>query len=276
MHGHSLCESEPSRLGRTVRWKRCTRPQDTGVRWHCIDDPIGIAARNGGAQTVSHRRTRVESVIDQQGVRAAEQRQRCLERRIAGVCGHLNAQHGSLIDLAVEVLATDAWHGWGFRSPEHWMSLQTGMSSTRSHSLVLLARRADELPVTIEAVRSGRLSIDQAVVVARCVPACNDREACDLALQCSVSQLRRPSVATPSTRPIPAPSPTPLASPKPKPKPMLRRRLKLKLKYRPSPRLLVRGRRPIRIRPWPTADCRSSSTSTGDFSCGWMLRSRMG
>ena len=113
-----------------------------------------------------------------------------LEQRIAQVCGHLNACHGQLVDLVVETLATDGWHGHGFRSPEHWVSLQTGLSPSRSHQLVQIARRAHELPVTIAALRSGRLSIDQVVVVAQTVPAHNDREACDIAILASVSQLR--------------------------------------------------------------------------------------
>ena len=111
----------------------------------------------------------------------ADRRVDDLEHRIAQVCGHLNVCLGQLIDLIVETLATNGWHGHGFRSPEHWVSLRTGLSPTRARQLVLLARRAAELPVTVDAVRSGRLSIDQAVVVAQTVPAHNDREACDIA-----------------------------------------------------------------------------------------------
>ena len=65
-----------------------------------------------------------------------------LEHRIAQVCGHLNAGHGQLLDLVVEMLATDGWHGHGFRSPEHWVSLRTGFSPSRAKQLVHLASRA--------------------------------------------------------------------------------------------------------------------------------------
>ncbi len=132
-----------------------------------------------------------------------------LERRIAVVCGHLNACHGQLIDLVVETLATNGWHGHGFRSPEHWVSLRTGFSPTRSRQIVQLARRAAELPVTVDAVRSGRLSIDQAVVVAQTVPAHNDREACDIAIVSSVSQLRHALGRYAFDLPAPEPEPEP-------------------------------------------------------------------
>ena len=132
-----------------------------------------------------------------------------LERRIAVVCGHLNACHGQLIDLVVETLATNGWHGHGFRSPEHWVSLRTGFSPTRSRQIVQLARRAAELPVTVDAVRSGRLSIDQAVVVAQTVPAHNDSEACDIAIVSSVSQLRHALGRYAFDLPAPEPEPEP-------------------------------------------------------------------
>ncbi len=132
-----------------------------------------------------------------------------LERRIAVVCGHLNACHGQLIDLVVETLATNGWHGHGFRSPEHWVSLRTGFSPTRSRQIVQLARRAAELPVTVDAVRSGRLSIDQAVVVAQTVPAHNDREACDIAIVSSVSRLRHALGRYAFDLPAPEPEPEP-------------------------------------------------------------------
>lgn len=113
-----------------------------------------------------------------------------LERRLAGICGHLNVLHGQLLDLTVETLATDGWVGYGFRSPEHWIALHTGLSPSRAHQLVQLARRVDELPVTAQAVRDGSLSIDQAIVIAQTIPAHNDREACELAVLATVSQLR--------------------------------------------------------------------------------------
>ena len=120
-----------------------------------------------------------------------EQRVDDLERRIAGVCGHLNVIHGQLVDLVIETIATNGWHGVGFRSVEHRVSLRTGLSPVRAQQIVQLARRADELPVTMHALRSGRLSIDQAVVVAHTIPTAHyDREACDLAILASVSQLR--------------------------------------------------------------------------------------
>ncbi len=146
---------------------------------------------------------------------STEQRVDDLERRIAGVCGHLNVIHGQLVDLVVETIATNGWHGVGFRSVEHWISLRTGLSPLRAQQIVQLARRADELPVTMDALRSGRLSIDQAVVVAHTIPSAHDdREACDLAILASVSQLRhalRRYVFAPDPNTTPDPTDDPAA-----------------------------------------------------------------
>ncbi len=40
-----------------------------------------------------------------------------LEAEMAEVCGVLNAATARLVALVARVLATEAWHGWGIRSP---------------------------------------------------------------------------------------------------------------------------------------------------------------
>src|SRR5262249_41072040 len=53
------------------------------------------------------------------------------------------------------------------------------------------ARRRDELPVTLGAVRDGELSVDQAVVVARHAPAEYEASVAELAKKATVAQLQR-------------------------------------------------------------------------------------
>lgn len=55
---------------------------------------------------------------------------------------------------------------------------------------MVIAQRQTELPVTFAAFADGLLSIDQVAVVAKRVPAHNDAEACDLARNATVAQLR--------------------------------------------------------------------------------------
>jgi len=113
-----------------------------------------------------------------------------LEERVAQTCGLLNATTASLVATIAEVLATNAWHGVGIRSAEHWVSWHCGVGSGRARRLVRMARRlSSELPVTKAAFDAGELSEDQVDAVARFVPAHNDAEAADLARNATVSQL---------------------------------------------------------------------------------------
>ena len=113
-----------------------------------------------------------------------------LEDRIARVCGHLNVLHAELVALTAESLATGAWCGQGIISASHWVAWQTGVSPERAKQIVHIAERSTELPVSYAAFTDGLLSIDQMAVVAKRAPTLNDREACDLARNATVAQLR--------------------------------------------------------------------------------------
>lgn len=93
-----------------------------------------------------------------------------LEGEIAQVCGLLHATTARLVSLIAEVLATESWTGHGIRSAEHWVAWQCGVSASRAHRLVVMARRLAELPEAAAAFRAGELSEDQVAVVARHAP----------------------------------------------------------------------------------------------------------
>ena len=57
--------------------------------------------------------------------------------------------------------------------------------------MILLARRAGELPATAAALREGRISLDQAAVVARHTPAAFDATVAEFAQHATVTQLQR-------------------------------------------------------------------------------------
>ncbi len=122
------------------------------------------------------------------------------------VAGHLNAQHARLIDLTITMLADESlWVGDGAHSPELFLAWRTGLAANRARQIVTIARRADELPETIEACRRGELAIDQMAAIANRAPWWADHEICDLAKKLTVGQLRH----TLSTYPFPQiPSPT--------------------------------------------------------------------
>ncbi|MCB0958404.1 MAG: DUF222 domain-containing protein, partial [Acidimicrobiales bacterium] len=105
--------------------------------------------------------------------------ERC--RSLASVAGIVNAAHGSLVDLTVEVLAEGDHVGPGIHSPAQFLAWRIGCSKATANQLVAVAKRVDELPCLLGALRAGEISLDQAAVVARNVPARFDRSATDLA-----------------------------------------------------------------------------------------------
>ena len=114
-----------------------------------------------------------------------------LEAEIAEVCGVMNAATGRLVHLIAGVLETESWQGWGIRSASHWVAWKCGVSPSRARTLVLMARRLGELPVTRAAIEAGELCEDQVAVICRHVPAGHDAEAATLASSATVVQLRR-------------------------------------------------------------------------------------
>jgi hypothetical protein len=114
-----------------------------------------------------------------------------LHMRLSVVCTTLARAHADLVDITADALRDDAWAEAGIRSPEHWLVVRAALSPARAREVVALARRRDELPDTIELLATGRLGIDQAVVVARHVPAEFGQSVAELAEHATVPQLSR-------------------------------------------------------------------------------------
>ena len=131
------------------------------------------------------------------------------------VAGHVNAQHARLVDLTVALLADEsAWAGPGVYRAEQYLAWKTGLSLTRAKQIVTIARRATELPVSMDAFRRGELAVDQVYAIALRAPWWSDREVCELARYATVHQLRNalgrypfPEIANPMATPEPQPEP---------------------------------------------------------------------
>ena len=93
---------------------------------------------------------------------------------VASLAADLHDAHARLVDFVATVLSDGSWQAAGLRSPEHWLMLRAGLSRGQAAAVILLARRAGELPATAAALREGRISLDQAAVVARHTPAAFD------------------------------------------------------------------------------------------------------
>ena len=110
---------------------------------------------------------------------------------VASLAADLHDAHARLVDFVATVLADGSWQAAGLRSPEHWLMLRAGLSRGQAAAVILLGRRVGELPATAAALREGRISLDQAAVVARHTPAEFDATVAEFAQHATVTQLQR-------------------------------------------------------------------------------------
>ena len=114
------------------------------------------------------------------------------EPMLDDVAGHLNAQHGRLIDLTVWLLAhPEAWQGDGVWTLKQYLAWRCGIGPSLASNVIAAAERADELPAAIATVRRGEMSLDQLMPIVRKVPAWADEQAVSLVKRLTVSQTRR-------------------------------------------------------------------------------------
>ena len=106
-----------------------------------------------------------------------------LEAEIARVCGLMNATAARLVALIAQVLEAGTWQVAGIHSPSQWVAWHCGVSPARACSLLSMARRRSELPVTSAAFEAGELGEDQVSVICRHAPAGVDAEVAELAGQ---------------------------------------------------------------------------------------------
>jgi hypothetical protein len=150
-----------------------------------------------------------------------------LQARGARCVGVINAATAALVSVIADALATEAWQGFGIRSPEHWVTLRFGLSAAHAARLVAAARVLPDLPACRDAFAAGEITEDHVAAISAASPVhpANDTEVASLARSCTVNQLRRALTGLP--RPAPAaadddPDPEP-PPPPPPPRTFLRR-----------------------------------------------------
>jgi hypothetical protein len=148
-------------------------------------------------------------------VKVSNEALKSLEGELAELCGMANAINGRMVELMADALDRNLWAGWGIHSPEHWFGWKTSMAPASVRGVVALARRYRELPLTTAALSDGSLSLAQAALIARHVPASYETSVMEFAPQATVSQLQRtlPKVAfDPDPEPAPEATGAPEAS----------------------------------------------------------------
>ncbi|SCX22962.1 DUF222 domain-containing protein, partial [Mycolicibacterium fluoranthenivorans] len=121
---------------------------------------------------------------------AAGERLEVLFDEIAELCGQRNAIDGRLVQIVAELEHEELAGLTGVRSLSALVAWKTGVAPRNAETVVAIARRLQEFPRCTEALREGRLSLDQVGVIAeRAAEGC-DAHYAELASVATVSQLR--------------------------------------------------------------------------------------
>jgi hypothetical protein len=132
-----------------------------------------------------------------------------LFERIAELTGQRNAIDGALVDLVAEIDHTNLVGMTGCRSVSALVAWKTGMSPRNADTLAAIAHRASEFPRCTEALREGRLSVDQVGVIAERAAEGSDDHYLVLAASATVTQLRFAIKLAPQPQPDDEPQPEP-------------------------------------------------------------------
>ena len=146
----------------------------------------------------------------------AEARENAWDRGVTRL-GELSSQlaqvHAEMVTETAALLASNGWAGdGGVRSPQHFLQVFGWLSPAHANQLVAVATRHTELPETIQLMEQGRLSLDQATIVAQHVPTEFSAGGAELAEKMTVTQLRRTlskycfhDTGKPQEEPVPLP-----------------------------------------------------------------------
>ena len=124
-------------------------------------------------------------------MKESEERFAAAEAQLATVMGVVNAAFGSMIDEVAYALDTGLWEVWGIHSPAHWLAWQSGTGQGRAADLVRIAERREELPCAVAALRSGVLSVEAVIEIAKRAPAAYEESITEFAKVATIAQLRK-------------------------------------------------------------------------------------
>ncbi|WP_157546272.1 DUF222 domain-containing protein, partial [Mycobacterium sp. IS-1742] len=134
-----------------------------------------------------------------------------LFEEIGELMGQRNAIDGRLVEIAAEIEHDELAGMTGARSIAALMAWKTGSSPRNGKTIAAIAHRITEFPHCVQALREGRLSLDQVGVIAESAGPGSDEHDAHLAANASVTQLRTAI----KLEPKPAPEPELENEPKP-------------------------------------------------------------
>ncbi|WP_418004639.1 HNH endonuclease signature motif containing protein [Mycobacterium sp. PDNC021] len=110
---------------------------------------------------------------------------------IGELTGQRNAIDARLVEIAAEIDRDGLWGATGARSLTSLVAWKTGVSPRNAEVMVAVAHRIEEFPRCAEAMREGRLSLDQVGVVAEHAADGSDEHYAQFAESATVTQLRK-------------------------------------------------------------------------------------
>ncbi|WP_253851511.1 DUF222 domain-containing protein, partial [Mycobacterium sp. 1423905.2] len=128
-----------------------------------------------------------------------------LFEELAQLCGQRNAIDGRIVEIVAEIDRDGLWGNTGARSIPALVAWKTGCSPANAHTIATVAARVGEFPRCTEALREGRLSLDQVGVVAARAGEGSDEHYAQLAAVATVNQLRTAIKLEPRPDPDPRP-----------------------------------------------------------------------
>ncbi|TDK90675.1 HNH endonuclease signature motif containing protein [Mycolicibacterium mucogenicum] len=135
------------------------------------------------------------------------ERLEALHAEIGELTGQRNAIDARLVEIVAEIDGDGLWGATGARSITALVAWKTGVSPRNAEVMVAIAHRIEEFPRCAEAMREGRLSLDQVGVVAEHAADGSDEHYAQFAKSATVTQLRTAVKLEPRPEPEPKPEP---------------------------------------------------------------------
>jgi hypothetical protein len=111
--------------------------------------------------------------------------------RIRELSAAIHSAEAELVEVLAELHDHEGWCGHGFRSLEHWLSVNAGFTLAEARHRAALADRHHELPHLMGALAGGALSVGAARAAARVATAANDQAVTEVATTATAQQAAR-------------------------------------------------------------------------------------
>jgi hypothetical protein len=136
-----------------------------------------------------------------------KERLEVLFEELAELTGQRNAINGRIVDIVAEIDGDHLWGAAGCRSIAALVAWKTGVTPRNAETIVAIAQRLEKFPRCAEAMREGRLSVDQVGVIAERAADGSDEHYVGLAEVATVTQLRTAVNLEPRPEPKPKTEP---------------------------------------------------------------------